>query len=625
MDSSPSKVGATLQSSAMPSTRSPSRPTVTRQPSLLPPAELFSSSPPPLSHAQKRKFQEEEERNTYYPTPIPTSSTGILPSSPPRRPGLQRTLSTLSERAPLGDLPTITVPANGEAVRLGRSSNSSDHQLPYNRHISRVHVTAHYEVTDASNASGKIIVECVGWNGVVVHCGGVTYALDKGDTWESSQPSAEIMLDVMDCRVMVQWPNARPGSTQSAHSDKTWVASSPRRAFTRLGSEAFASSPPPMPPHSPISPSPARLLPVADVTSLLTSDTTHIPSDAAVQVYEDRDSESPAAIEEPAPTPVRPTSTLEQKSSFGSLSSSNAEDLSDQENEENDPVVHSFGPFGSNLLSRLNSFSHTSPQQPQPQRRKAPLKDPSESPKHEASSSKRKLSEESLRQLQESPIKNHVINQLAFSRVHSMPLTTIHTNLPAELRACKSAEGDEELTHDELERVLHSIPCVGEITRQDKGKDAAGKPLENEFYYLPEMDENAMRRDAVIGGRGGTGLRAVRKSHKVRNESVSKHPRLTKLAILLEETTPLMPLYACIAHLFRPPSYQCPLHGGIFCLCNTRFPNCISVLLLRFSMASGVAYAHAPLHFKFSSLWKWESKLLQYYERHHSIPTHDIW
>jgi hypothetical protein len=208
---------------------------------------------------------------------------------------------------------------------------------------------------------------------------------------------------------------------------------------------------------------------------------------------------------------------------MSSLSSSNAEGLSDQENEgeneENDPIVHSFGPFGSNLLGRLNSFSHSSPVQPQ--NRKRPMKEASVSPKRVAASSpirKATITEALLTKAQESPIKNHVINQLAFSRVHAIPLTTIHSNLPAELRACATpADPHALLAQAELERLLHSIPCVGEIDRQ--GKDAAGKPLENEFYYVPEMDENSMRREAVLGSRGGTGLRAVRKNHKVRSSS----------------------------------------------------------------------------------------------------------
>jgi hypothetical protein len=107
-------------------------------------------------------------------------------------------------------------------------------------------------------------------------------------------------------------------------------------------------------------------------------------------------------------------------------------------------------------------------------------------------------------------------------------LSAIHGNLPAELRACAakpSTEKDEsssgsgvstpipELSKQDLKKMMDDIPCVGEIPRS--GKDAAGKPLENEFYYVPEMDTDPGRRDIVTSGMRGTGLRAVRKQHKV--------------------------------------------------------------------------------------------------------------
>ena len=56
---------------------------------------------------------------------------------------------------------------------------------------------------------------------------------------------------------------------------------------------------------------------------------------------------------------------------------------------------------------------------------------------------------------------------------------------------------------------MDDIPCVGEIPRS--GKDAAGKALENEFYYVPEMDTDIVRRDAVTGSMRGGGLRSTRK------------------------------------------------------------------------------------------------------------------
>jgi hypothetical protein len=123
---------------------------------------------------------------------------------------------------------------------------------------------------------------------------------------------------------------------------------------------------------------------------------------------------------------------------------------------------------------------------------------------------------------------------LAFSRIHSQPLSAIHSNLPAELKACvtKSTDGKDDegngtsthlpqLSRQELKRILDDTPCVGEIPRA--GKDAAGQPLENEFYYVPEMDSNQMRRETITAGTRSTGLRSVRKTHKVRDTYVRLH------------------------------------------------------------------------------------------------------
>jgi hypothetical protein len=85
----------------------------------------------------------------------------------------------------------------------------------------------------------------------------------------------------------------------------------------------------------------------------------------------------------------------------------------------------------------------------------------------------------------------------------------------------KGSDGSEastpvpQLSRQDLKRILDETPCVGEIPRA--GKDAAGQPLENEFYYVPEMDSNQMRRETITAGSRSTGLRSVRKTHKVRS------------------------------------------------------------------------------------------------------------
>jgi hypothetical protein len=497
------------------------------KPSLLPAfgdeTAPFSSSPFPRP-SSKRKFDADDSPSfpkqalKYFPTPVPsvpTSST-LLPSSSPRhsRVPLQRTVSALSERTPLGAVPTVDLPCDGEVVRMGRSSNTSDYQLSTNRLISRVHVQAAYHAPTASSPQGYIEVECLGWNGAKIHCKGRVFELKKGDTYMSENPETEIMLDVQDTRVMIAWP-AIPTPKLSWDSEEDDMPTP-----TRRGVNAFDSSPPVVP-RSPVSQSPIRQPMFAGLG--------HAAQSGPVLVFEDADAseeitkiESPDASEKTFIRPALPCFSSSQEVDDHdvkrSMASSFADDDFSDADEENDPVVHSFGPFGQNILNGLASFSTGTPTQSNTPRLRAPLLSPSP----------RRPSTEALQahRFKESPIKNHVINQLAFSRIHSQPLSAIHSNLPAELRSCVPKTTDTKNTDDsgattpvpqlsrhDLKKILDDTPCVGEIPRA--GKDAAGQPLENEFYYVPEMDANQMRRETITAGTRSTGLRSVRKTHKV--------------------------------------------------------------------------------------------------------------
>ncbi|CAI6330652.1 unnamed protein product [Periconia digitata] len=514
MDSSPSRLSSQLPMEPQRQSLEPSR-----KPSLLPAFEPFSSSPIlPRPTSSKRKFNQDspsypKQQLKFYPTPVPTSSTGMLPSSPQNaRPVIERSISMLSERQPLGAVPTIDLPADGEILKIGRSSNSSDYQLSANRLISRVHVQAAYHAPSASYPHGYIEMECVGWNGAMVHCKGCVFELKKGDTYVSENPEAEIMLDVQDTRVMIAWPVIPQKLSWESEDDTT-----PTRQTTQ---DHFASSPPVVP-RSPVSQSPMR-------QPVFTTEPAVPVQASSVKIFEDADAKANAPATSPIPaetTFIQPTQSASRSPSKSAVheskaslfSSFNDEDFSDGD-EENDPVVHSFGPFGENLLPRLASFSTATPLQrntPTQRRHRAALA--SSSPA--APSSRNAL-------FKTSPIKNHVINQLAYSRLHSQPLSVIHTNLPADLKAPITKNSDDkasgssgettpvpQLSRQDLKKLLDETPCVGEIPRS--GKDAAGQPLENEFYYVPEMDADTARRETItMGMRGAGGLRAVRKQHK---------------------------------------------------------------------------------------------------------------
>ncbi len=488
------------------------------RPSLLPAFEPCSSSPS-LPRPSKRKYKGSPSNiradQHRYPTPIPTSSTAIISSSPPAfpstRPILPRSLSTVSERVPLGNVPSVVLPLNGEPVLMGRSSNSSHYQLSANRLISRVHVRAAYRKPSEDHELGEVIIECLGWNGTKVHCRGKAVDLAKGDTFSSDKPKAEIILDVQDARVLIRWPVVESTASISAFSDATWDdEDSPRRAVTP-NVDRFPSSPPLLRVQlqSPISPSPRYRPQLTTSSTFLGLPSAPSLSPPPVEVYEDH-----ASSEEPQPSAPASSATAEpdsatsaSKASQSSCLSNPLDDYSDQD-EENDPIIHSFGPFGDNLLPRMASVYAVSPERA----RRPPLK-ASTSPQQRTSST----SEPSVRKADpSSPVRNHVINQLAFSRLHALPLSTIMNNLPAALKGKDDnrdlAENGASLTNQSLKKLLDDIACVGEIAR--KGKDAAGKPLEDEFYYVPELDTDTMRRTTVQESLG-PGLRSVRKQHKV--------------------------------------------------------------------------------------------------------------
>lgn len=493
-------------------------------PSLLPAFEPFSSSPAlprpmkRLAHASPAKVGNRERQ---YPTPIPSSTTIVPSSSPPRslrtrRSGLARTYSAVSERAPLATVPSIELSGHGEPTLMGRSSNSSHYQLSTNKLISRIHVSA---VFIASNppAPNKVQVECRGWNGVKVHCQGKAWELMKGDTFTSETENADIMVDVQDARVLLSWPKhenkiSTPTDSDSAHS--RWDSeNSPQRNSTAAARNGPLDTSPlrqSLRLQSPVSPSPAVQAVHAQPSGHFASDP---PIPVPVQVYEDEpldeDKDNP-----PAGNTQVTQSTQVASQPFALLEASpNPDGFYDDNDEENDPIISSFGPYGANLEARMEHFTTNSSPNRYPLN---PLKESSISPQRlgrAGLSPKRRRQNAHLdvsdsldrEDEAETDVTHHVINQLAYSRVQSTPLSTLVQNLPAALK-------DASLTEEALKAMLDRTRCIGTVERE--GKDAAGKCLESEYYYVPEADADRSRRE-VVEGMGGRGLRNCRKSHKV--------------------------------------------------------------------------------------------------------------
>ncbi|KAH8659189.1 hypothetical protein BGZ60DRAFT_120240 [Tricladium varicosporioides] len=507
MDSSPSKMNAR---SSFPPIAGVKRPA----PTLLPAFEPLSSSPgfPRPSKRQARASPHQREAGYQkYPTPIPTSTTGILSSSPPHvheRFSLHQAQSSISERAPLSTVPSVALPENGEILRMGRSSNSSDYQLSANRLISRVHIEARFIAASVPLEPNKVEIKCKGWNGVKLHCQGRTWELAKDDTFTSETEYAEIMLDVQDARVLIAWPDSNRKDSIGAQTDSSWDdENSPRGRITAVSSRGQIINSSPLRRgqrlESPDSPTPARLAQSSTNLADLFSDIEEPSREpSVVKIFED----SPSEEEHDIAAGQSMVSTVAATSFAAPPAESQESELSDPEeeqdpDEENDPIVHSFGPFGANISSRMASFTATG--SPEASRTKRNL---SNSPKSRSSS-------EATNEADATPIVNHVVNQLAFSRLSSTPVSVIMNHLPAELKGASPAHPENKgLTKEELCRLLNATPCVGEIHRE--GKDAAGKPLESEYYYIPDEDTDASRRAAVVDGLRKPSLRNCRKQHK---------------------------------------------------------------------------------------------------------------
>lgn len=513
MDSSPSGTSKALEPS-LPTTAGVKRPA----PSLLPAFEPLSSSPG-LPRPTKR--QATSNAFVKYPTPVPTSSTGILSSSPPRvgaRPILQR-VQPASERAPLSAVPTVELNENGEPLLMGRSSNSSHYALSGSRLISRVHVKARYIAATGALEPSKIEVLCEGWNGMKLHCDGQTWELAKGDSFTSETEGAEIMIDVQDARVFLQWPRRdKDRDALGSLSDSSWDESP--RTVGRASSHLLQGSPLRRTVRlaSPVSPTPANVSTSnASLEDLLPGG---IDAEGEVQIYEDGSSDEQELPKLPEST-AEASFVTQPAESFSSELSDPQSDGENDPDEENDPIVHSFGPFGANLSGRFASFSTFSPKLPQAARLSMPGRlmttldplneqSPNASPKTAGTAAALATVVETpvtnpLNETETAAVTNHVINQLAYSRLSSTPLSTIMSKIPAETK--------KDLEKDQLRVIIESTPCLGIIRRQ--GKDAAGKPLESEYYYIPEMDTDEQRRLAVTDGLRKPSLRNCRKQHKV--------------------------------------------------------------------------------------------------------------
>ncbi|KAL7268719.1 target of SBF, partial [Rhizina undulata] len=486
-----------------------------KRPALLPPFEVS----PRFKRVKGGSSDDEEklDERARYPTPVPSGSSSGFCSSPPninvpgpRRYLLTRSQSTFSERTPLSALPSIALPENGEPILLGRSSGSCHYQLSGSRLISRVHVKACYV---DSPVGSKIEIECMGWNGVKVHCEGNSWQLERGDVFVSETEDAEIMLDIQDTRVIIAWPEIatfetdsdsreatpRPRASRSRSSSVDSLKENvenvdPRVAGIRLFRRKISS-------RCPESPTPRR----ESGNAMILPSESGLATDTLLEIYEDESAEDYGETQLPEP-PSSPERDADYKAKVKLRLDSEQQDEDSDEEDSNvsDPILQSFDPIAqsfdgseSHLPPMATLTAATLARSSSPVvilRKRRRVRSSPEAQSHSVLLSPNKAN----------TIQNHIINQLAFSRLSSIPLSTLHENIPVALLGT--------ITRERLAVILSEIESIGEVIRT--GKDAAGKKLESQYYYIPEKDDDQSRRAAIEGRMGRVGLRACRKTHK---------------------------------------------------------------------------------------------------------------
>ncbi|KAK6336968.1 hypothetical protein TWF718_009756 [Orbilia javanica] len=539
-----------------------------RTPSLLPAIDFQASPPRQVRPAKTEQVSDEEppvvapaveEKANHYPTPLPTSEISIPTSPVPKaaapvssRQGLNRTNSAFSElRAPLVSVPTVTLPKNCQPVTFGRSVNKCTYLMSKSHTVSRVHFKATY----LGLALRKSVeVHCVGYNGGKVHCRGDTWELRYGDIFWS-ESGDDIMIETDNTRVVIRWPtddlqaasplspvikpivipsNTFPYPTEYDLSIETKARNG--RPFPTEGVEFFGKfTHEPVPKmnipkprngsidltaltepaplrlsrepwnNNPDSPCPQpkrqRLMPVSPLPFAILS----TASQSNFTLYEDEDDDD----EDVSFVPISPVEDEEEDHGLVLRESEKPEALNtevelddDEEDEEDEDEEGAHGndeedaDYDDEDAENVNeTAAHTTPTKNTAKSQKAAYK-----LKHKLDES---VAQDPLTPKSKISLMKHLSNQVAFSRLASTPLSNLVKSLPPGVR--------EKVSVDLVQALLTSVPCIGEIKRE--GKDASGKLLEPEYYYIADMDFD-LDRKSIVYSMSKPSLRSCRKTHK---------------------------------------------------------------------------------------------------------------
>lgn len=513
----------------------------------------------PLAHESRHEVKSKDQLvrgRLYYPTPNPSSTTGRS-SSPVTelkayeaniRP--KKTVSFVQEQSSFSnadnkmdeneskeintvainrdfnilnpDEKVLRVPLlrGKDKLFVGRSSRSCDFFLPASdRKISRVHILVDYAEADA------IQLRCIGYNGFGLRIPRVC------SVYASNEPNAYVLKESSDpVFTLNDFKNAGLQTTprtiklEDGHTEfmvnRHECVTLPRVSNILIDIRGHLVLLNPLDENE-------ELTDEEDITLTKTNGIgSYQKNDTPIRLIGSDIPETPHKSEykvtSEEPTPTKPLHMInpEQRRGFTIYNDTKAtvenddktdtkqdnvitmhEYSADKENESMAaPIPSTFTRSSTPLDDKSNTYANFD----MPGRR-AKSEEPQKSNRKRRKAAKQNfvIDQNCIKDIPNIPEINHIlVNHLAFSRLSSTPVSNLNG-----ISAVTS-----KLRLDQIRVVLHNLKSVGVIYRE--GTDAAGEPLEEEYYYMPENDDDPKRPSLVAHIKGHGGLRSCRRTHK---------------------------------------------------------------------------------------------------------------
>lgn len=500
----------------------------------------------PLAHADHDPFKGVSRGRNDYPTPNPSSTIGRL-SSParyedesdsvlnvpvaakkaPETVSINRDFSILNPTEGVLRVPLLP---SKKTIIVGRSSKSSDFFIATkDKTISRAHIRV-------AHTSEKMVLTCLGYNGLVVRvprpC--MVYGCPSSNTYILQETDTPLDALLMECKL-------RTVKLDSSHTEfavnRGESVQIPRvcNVLVEIRGHLVLINPQDddeelTDDEVPVLKKTGRVNALqTDLNTPVSSRTVHFkgtpPAKAVFKVFPEEPTPSRESRSSPSTVPLKNASehdmaAAEANAVEDKLSKVLAVPFSQAKpvlqakptfaifEDKPQPISRAMTPpVSRNILTdKSNTLSVTpkrkaSSEEP-PASRSMPL--PMQKKKKKAPQPQAvEIDQSSIESLSNVPeINNILINHLAFLRLSLTPASFLNTILVVV----------SKVSLVQLRCILNNIDCVGVIYRQ--GKDAAGKPLEEEYYYVPEKDNDSERPSLVASIKGHGGLRSCRRVHK---------------------------------------------------------------------------------------------------------------